>query len=155
MESDGDAVRPYNDHLPLIQFYTPLSRVPRAWLQLIEPKITRGSLPIPTCWLWADALGPLDCDNNGEPRLRVDGTQVLAKYVVARMFWPHIKCGIKDAVHYVYHHCGTKNCLNPNHFLVLFDHPSQVNLDATVRDKRMNLRSWKSKKRWKANYGEA
>lgn len=148
-------MRPYNEHIPFIQFDTALSRVPRAWLQVIEPKIKRGVPPIPTCWLWADAIGPLDCDSNGEPRLRVEGVQVLVKHFVAKLFWPNIKCTGKNPLHFVFHHCGTKNCLNPNHFLVLFDHPSQVNLEQTIKDKRISLRRWRARERWRQNYGDA
>lgn len=148
-------MRVYNDHIKFFTYDTPLSRIPRAWLKVIEPKITRGLQPIPTCWLWADELGPLDCDDNGEPRLRAPGGgQMLAKFFVAKIFWPRVQCTGKNPLHYVYHHCGTKNCLNPNHFLILFDHPSQVNLTGEIRDKRLSLKRWRNKNRWKERYGD-
>jgi hypothetical protein len=87
-------------------------------------------------------------------RTVVDGksTTVLLKHLIARIFWPGVQCGTQNARHHVYHHCGTLNCLNPNHFLVLFDHPSQVNLEGVIRAKRISLRRWRARNRWKRNY---
>jgi hypothetical protein len=113
---------------PLFNLRSRLDDIPRDWMKLVEPRIVR---PADTaCWLWDGAL-----DRDGEPVLHITtpkGTRTMrrVKRIVAAMFWT-----LEDA-HDVVHHCGTGNCLNPNHFYVSAAHWKQEDRKGMVRKRR-------------------
>lgn len=85
---------------------TPLGEVPREWLQLIEPHITRDG----DHWRWN---GPTDA--HGEPIVYLTNPATgrrntkRVKRIVAEMFWE------LKSFHDVLHECGVLECVNPSH----------------------------------------
>lgn len=129
------------DHRPLMQIDTPLNKVPRGWLQFVEPHIHRGKGQFPSCWLYLTEDGR--APDYGEPRIYINRRPILLKNFIAEMFWPGIRVRGQNAFEFVYHECGVINCLNPNHFIVCKDHPSWFNLQRYVTKKQNSLRRWK------------
>jgi hypothetical protein len=96
---------------PLVDNFTPISEVPRAWLQTIEPKIKRmpASSPAGGCWVWQGAV-----DREGHPVMStIDlekrrGLRRVARWVASFFydFPPYIE---------VTHHCENVTCIRPSH----------------------------------------
>lgn len=119
----------------LLDLRTPLRLIPRAWLELVEPKITR--LEGSSCWLWDGAV-----DRDGEPVLAIKNLETgsrgskRVKRIVAALFWD-----LKD--HYdVSHACKNVNCLNPQHFHVSDVHWRQENRPAIINKRAQSIRRW-------------
>lgn len=129
-----------NSH-PLLQADSPLNVVPRLWLEYVEPRLVRGAGEYPTCWLYLtqDGIAP----DHGEPRIYINRKPVLLKHLIAEMYWHGVRCRGQNARHFVYHECGVINCLNPNHFLVNFEHPRWFDCGRYVTKKQNSLRRYK------------
>lgn len=105
---------------PLFDERTPLSQVPREWLEKIEPKIKR----VGRCWLWTGAV-----DQDGEPKGKTlldkrVGNQygsIRLKRLVASWFWDFTRIPDIEVVR----SCPNVACLNPNHLIVRLDAPKQ------------------------------
>lgn len=123
---------------PLIGFDTKLCDIPRAWLELIEPKISRpeGS----SCWIWDGAV-----NQHAEPVRRSknlakgESGNIALKYVVARMFWEI------DEHTMIYHECGNNNCLAPFHFYLTNHHHKQSDIKRILREKQLRIARYGSK----------
>lgn len=132
-------------HTPLLDLRTPLGLIPDAWRISIEPHITR---PGPRdaaagCWLWDPTRTKCSVTSTGEPVVYVRDpetgrTTTLVKFIVAKLFWPEFRRNR----HWVYHECGNVNCLAPHHLLVTASAPTQLNVDAIVKKKRVSIRDY-------------
>jgi hypothetical protein len=120
---------------PFITIDTPLRLIPRPWLHIIEPRITRPKDT--TCWCWDGAT-----DKYGEPILNfydaLTGARTTrrVKCVVADMFWDDVPG------HEVVHECGTLNCVNPWHFYISMVKASQEDRAAMIRAKQRQIRRY-------------
>ena len=118
---------------PLIDLTTKLADIPRIWLQMVEPRLTRSG----TCWLWDGATFA-----DGEPLLNYTNVETgkrntrRVKRIIADIFWE-----MKD--HYdIVHACGNTNCLNPAHFYISVLHHSQEDRDRIIAEKSRNIRDY-------------
>jgi hypothetical protein len=117
---------------PLLDMRTPLSLIPKTWLDLIEPHIVRPKDS--SCWLW---IGPIDRD--GEPTLSftVNGKRSTrrVKRIVADLYW---EIDDKDVVH----ECGVINCLAPFHFYVSDLHWTQEDRERRKKRRGKRIERW-------------
>lgn len=120
---------------PLIIMATKLSEIPKAWLDLVEPRIRRPSNS--TCWLWEGG-----CDGDGEPVINYTNPETgkrntrLVKRMVAEIFWL-LKRGME-----VIHHCGTTSCLNPSHFYISIKHHIQEDRPGMIKKRKARLQRY-------------
>ena len=90
----------------IIDLDTPLNKIPRAWLQYIEPKVMRGGfLP---CWVWTGKVHV----HTGRGLFNYRGKQVQAHRFVAQIFWDF------PPEYWVKLTCTTLNCVNPAHLVI-------------------------------------
>lgn len=121
---------------PLIILATHLKDIPKAWLDIVEHRITRPKDA--TCWLWNGA-----CDKDGEPVVNYNNADTgkrntrLVKRIIADLFWV-MKRGME-----VIHHCGTTKCLNPSHFYISSKHHSQEDRVKMVKVRQTRLSRYK------------
>lgn len=104
----------------LVDNFTPISEVPRDWLQIIEPKIKRlpAENPKGGCWVWQGAV-----DGGGHPVMmttHLDGSRGQRRVArwVASFFYEFPKWVE------VTHHCRNITCLRPSHLEL---HSSRAN----------------------------
>jgi hypothetical protein len=123
---------------PLIEMDTKFENVPKTWLDIVEPRITRPKNS--TCWIWGGA-----CDKNGEPVVNYNNPDTgkrntrLVKRIVADLFWA-IRKGIE-----VIHHCGTMKCLNPAHFYLSSKHYRQEDRPGMIKVRQKRLQRYVEK----------
>lgn len=96
---------------PLVDNFTPISEVPSAWLQFIEPKIKRFPAEDPKggCWIWQGAV-----DKDGHPVMMTTdlkgkrGQRRVARWIAAFFY------DFATEVAEVSHHCRNITCVRPS-----------------------------------------
>jgi hypothetical protein len=117
---------------PLMGIDTKLCDIPREWLELVEPRVTRRKDT--SCWLWDGAV-----NQHGEAVIKSKNAEtgafgnVSLKFVIARLFW------MIDADTDIYHECGTMNCVNPMHFFLTRLHHKQADIHKMMRRKQLRI----------------
>lgn len=110
----------FRSRLPLFYEFTPLNKIPREWMQDIEPLIVRDIPDWPGCWIWQgvrDAKGhPIITFTDYATKKR---RMVRAARMVMKIFYE-----FEDHLDVV-HSCGNFSCLNPHHLKISDQHWSQ------------------------------
>lgn len=118
-----------------------LADFPRAWFQVIEPRIKRDPRHFNECLIWTGAT-----TTRGEPKIDVINeektsgnkrTAVMAKHTVANMFVDLQPLGEGGRKYEIIHLCPNRSCLNPNHLMLRFDHHEQRNIEE-LRDEHLS-----------------
>jgi hypothetical protein len=118
-----------------------IADLPRAWFQVIEPRIRRDPKRLAECWIWTGAtttrgepkIDTFDRDKrSGNPR-----SSVFAKHTIANMFLDLHPLGDAGRRYEIIHLCPNKSCLNPSHMMLRFDQHKQRNVQE-LRDEHLS-----------------